>query len=44
MRHEHAEIIRLLDLIQDVFDSEKPDASARIAISQLHDRGTVAVH
>ena len=27
MRHEHAEIIRLLDLIQDVFDSEKPDAS-----------------
>lgn len=27
MRHEHAEIIRLLDLIQDVFESAQPVAS-----------------
>ena len=27
MRHEHAEIIRLLDLIQDVFESAQPASS-----------------
>lgn len=39
MRHEHAEIIRLLDLIQDVFESDKPAAaefeSLRSAVAAL---------
>lgn len=43
MRHEHAEIIRLLDLIQDVFESDQPAASefeslrsAVVALLQEH--------